>query len=243
MRSFPSPRRNRRFLAACMAIASAAALLAVALVSHRHREAAVGEDSTPSSTSPSSTSSEGTAALEPGAIPAPLPRTISPADYASAVAVALFSVDPSALSRDAFLQFWRGELPTVVYSDAAADGLTLETQNYDAIDNLVQGWIPSQEAWNQVARRRVTSALTITSVSVPDFWATAVASGQFTDPGLRMERVLGIVSQTDSTSGQSATTSRPIVIDLGLLCAPTQPDGCRLLAPQKPSAAGVAGAR
>lgn len=241
MRSFPSPRRNRRFIATCMAVASAAALIAVTLVSHRHREASIGHASTPSSAAPSGTSSEATATPEPGTIPAPLPRTMSPTDYASAVAVALFSVNPSMVSRDAFLQFWRGELPTVVYSDAAADGLTLETQNNDAIDNLVQGWIPSQEAWDQVAQRRVTSALTITSVTVPDFWATAVASGRFTDPGLRMERVLGIVSQTDSTSGQPATTSRPIVIDLGLLCAPTQPDGCRLLAPQQPAAGGAGG--
>jgi hypothetical protein len=114
----------------------------------------------------------------------------------------------------------------------------LAVQNADAINNLTQSWIPSAAVWQEEVQTQTVNTVQITSVSVPDFWATAVANGTFTDPGLRMERVMGIVSQSSLVGpGHRATTTTPVVIDLGLLCAPTQPDGCRLVAPQQPDGA------
>ena len=77
---------------------------------------------------------------------------------------------------------------------------------------------------------------------VPDYWIEAVANGTFRDPGLRMERVMGVLTQTYGTElAHRATAARPVIIDLVLLCGPTQPGGCRLLAPQQSASAGETG--
>jgi hypothetical protein len=153
--------------------------------------------------------------------------------YARAVATALFEVNPALVRRTDFMAFWNGELPTVVYADAADQGLTLRVQTSDALANLAE-WIPGIGAWAQEARDHVVSALRIESVSVPDYWTTAVADGIFTDPGLHMERLTGLVDQSYNGGDRRYTNTRPIVIDLALLCPPTQPGGCRLVAPQPP---------
>jgi hypothetical protein len=118
--------------------------------------------------------------------------------------------------------------------------------------------------YRRVGTDHTRSRFTITSVTVPDYWANAVANGTYRDPGLHMERVMGVLTDTYDTSnartaaaGTSAvgassasstvttgvpgrgSTSRAVVIDLGLLCGPTQPGGCRLVAPQKPPALGA----
>jgi len=169
----------------------------------------------------------------------PLRRTGDPVTYARDVAIALFGVRPAAVTRAAFVQFWQGELPTVVYSDASGNGLTLDAQNGDALDNLTNFWIPQAAAWASEAMERMSSRFRITSVSVPDYWVNSVADGTFRDPGLHMERVMGVLTQAYGTDpAHRYTSSRSVVIDLGLLCGPTQPDGCRLLAPQKPPGLG-----
>lgn len=176
----------------------------------------------------------------PPVLPA-LPRTDDPVAYARAVATALFDVDPAAVSRADFLRFWTDELPTVVYSDAAAKGLTLAAQNADAIDSLTKSWIPPQGAWDSEATARTTNQFRITSLAVPDYWVNAVAEGTFRDPGLHMQRVMGVLTQTYGTDPlRRHTSTRSVVIDLVLLCGPTQPGGCRLLAPQPPPGAGLA---
>lgn len=199
--------------------------------------------------------SQGAVAVTPGtqrrsAAPAPqvsiaspslpaLPRTDDPDAYARQVAVALFAIDPAAVTRAEFLRFWQGELPTAVYTDAAAKGLTLAAQNADALDTLTSWWIAPQAAWASEAAEHTTNAFTITSVTVPDYWANAVADGTFRDPGLHMERVMGVLVQhygPDPLHRESA--SRSVVIDLGLLCGPTQVGGCRLVAPQPPPGLG-----
>jgi hypothetical protein len=175
----------------------------------------------------------GTRPSVPRIVIPPLPVTDDPVAYAGTVAARLFDVAPAAVPRSDFLAYWRANLPTVVYADGAAKGLTLPEQNADAIDNLTHGWIPAEATWQAEATDRTVAQLRITSISVPDYWVNAVASGEFTDPGLHMERVMGVLTQTYGV-GQRYTATRPIVIDLGLLCGPTQPGGCRLLAPQTP---------
>jgi hypothetical protein len=164
---------------------------------------------------------------------AALPSTDDPVVYASAAASRLFDVNPSIVGRPQFVAFWRANLPTVVYADGAAKGLTLAEQNADAIDNLIHGWIPSEATWRAEATDALVSQLRITSIFVPDYWVNAVTSGEFTDPGLHMERVMGVLTQTYGL-GHRYSATRTIAIDLGLLCGPTQPGGCRLVAPQKP---------
>ena len=168
---------------------------------------------------------------------AALMRTDDPDTYARSVAAALFDVDVRTVSRDAFLDFWTQQAPSVVYSDAAAKGLSLEAQNQDLIDNLTTWWIPSSAVWSSEAAADTVQQLQITSVTVPDYWANAVADGTFRDPGLRMERVMGVLTQHYGTD-QRHTATRALVIDLALLCGPTQPDGCRLLSPQQPPGPG-----
>lgn len=171
--------------------------------------------------------------------PSPLGRTDDPDQYAREVATALFGVQPAETTRANFLRFWQGELPTVVYADAQAKGLTFSAQNSDAIANLVRWWIPSTTTWSSEAADLTSNKFAVTSVTVPDYWANAVAEGKFQDPGLHMERVMGVLTQIYGTDPHHRYTSaRSVVIDLALLCGPTQPGGCRLVAPQQPPSAG-----
>jgi hypothetical protein len=233
-----SPRR--RLLTCCLAGAILAMMAAVAVMlvhaptAHRSAPAPVAPARVPTSTTvptpdPGAGSQPAHATL-PGLV-----RTDDPIAYARATAQALFDVDPAAVSRSEFVRFWLGELPSVVYSDAATKGLALATQNTDVIHNLTSSWIPTQTVWTAEAAGHTTSQFTITSVSVPDYWVNAIAGGEFRDPGLQMERVMGVLTQRYGTdAAHRHSTSRSVVIDLGLLCGPTQPGGCRLVAPQQP---------
>jgi hypothetical protein len=225
--------------AACLAIVT---LVVLAAVSRSHRSAnSIGghsRASTPDWSSPDAYGSTTSAAAAGARTEAGLVRTDDPASYARAVALALFDVDPAAVSRSEFLRFWSDELPTVVYSDAATKGLTLGAQNRDAMTNLTSAWVPPQSAWSSEASEHLQSRLTITSVAVPDYWVNAVAAGQFRDPGLHLERVIGVLTQAYGATGRRYSSSRSVVIDLALLCGPTQPGGCRLLAPQQPPGLG-----
>jgi hypothetical protein len=239
--TFASWPRRRRFAVAGLAVAT---VVVVAVILFLRASSSPQMHSTiPSASSPATL----LAPFEPGpaspspsgeALP-PLRRTDDPVTYARDVAIALFGVRPAAVTRAEFLLFWQGELPTVVYCDAGSKGLTLDEQNGDALDNLTSFWIPQAAAWTSEASEWTSNRFTITSVSVPDYWVNSVADGTFRDPGLHMERVMGVLTQVyGADPAHRYTSSRSVVIDLGLLCGPTQPDGCRLLAPQKPPGLG-----
>lgn len=232
--------RRLAWVGAVMVAAVGIVAAAVALFSSRR--GAEAHDSTATAPPPAANSrpvaastqpTRPTPTFRPAEALRPLPTTEDPVAYAAAVAARLFDVSPADLSRSDFLRFWLASLPTVVYSDGAAKGLTLSVQNADAINNLTHGWIPSQATWTSEAAEATVGRLQITSVSVPSYWIDAVSSGEFTDPGLHMERVTGVLTESYGV-GHRYRTTRPIVIDLGLLCGPTQPGGCRLLAPQQP---------
>lgn len=234
-----SPRRRLTMIAALLVAIALAITLALLLTGPAPDRRTVAASPTvsmaPMRSIAGSAVSSVTTPSRPDALP-PLARTDDPAGFAREVADALFDVEPATVTRAQFLRFWRGELPTVVYSDAARQGLTLAEQNADAISNLTQAWIPPADAWHNEAENDTTSRLTITSISVPDYWVDAVSEGKFRDPGLHMERVMGVLHQDYGTDPSDRhSTARAIVIDLALLCGPTQPDGCRLLAPQLPS--------
>lgn len=243
MNAFAAWSPRRRLLACGLVVAIIAVLVALSLALASPRAVHTSAPRPRSAPSASVTTASPVEPTEPSA-PALLPRLVrsdDPVAYARAVAEALFAVDPASVSRTEFLRFWRAELPSVVYADAAAKGLTLAAQDADVMDNLTAGWIPTQSAWDSEAEAHTTNRVTITSVSVPDYWVNAVADGTFRDPGLHMERVMGVATQsygTDATRRHSS--SRSVVIDLGLLCGPTQPGGCRLVAPQQPPRLGDA---
>jgi hypothetical protein len=233
--SSTSSSRRRAVWIVCIAlIVSGIAIAALFAMTQRpHRESIDNASTVPAVRTPAVTPT-------PSQHPPPtaaLPVTDDPVAYSRAVAEHLFDVNPAAFSRQQFLTFWEQNLPTVVYSDAAAKGLTLPDQNADAIDNLTHGWILTDTGWRAEAANATVSTLRITSITVPDYWINAVASGQFVDPGLHMERVMAVLTQRYGVS-QRFTSRRAVVIDLGLLCGPTQPGGCRLLAPQTPPGQG-----
>lgn len=234
-----SPRRRLTVAGAAVlaAVLVAVALMLTASAPSLHSASGPTVVSAPAA---ASTASPMTSAPKSSSVLPPLPRADDPATYAREVADALFDVNPAAVTRAEFLRFWQAELPSVVYSDAAAKGLGLAAQNGDAISNLTQAWIPPQDAWRSEATEQTTNQFTITSVSVPDYWVNAVADGSFRDPGLHLERVMGVLHQSYGTDpAHRQTSTRSVVIDLGLLCGPTQPGGCRLLAPQAPPGLGT----
>jgi hypothetical protein len=232
-----SPRRR---LLTCTVAVTVVAVVVLVVLAFAHGSAARRPAAASTTTSPRASASTATPTAQRPYTPpirATLPRLPSsdePVAYAREVAAALFDVNPASVTRSQFVQFWTGEVPSVVYADAAAKGLTLNAQNSDVIDNLTRSWIPTQAAWDAEAAEHTTNQFTITSVSVPDYWVNAIADGEFRDPGLHMERVMGVLTQRYGTDpAHRASASRSVVIDLGLLCGPTQPGGCRLVAPQQ----------
>jgi hypothetical protein len=243
------PRRRRTVIAAAVVIVAVIALV-IALAANggsshtARRSSPPGTAGTPPG-GPGGSGSAGRSGTNTTTAPSPpahtvpaLPATEDPVAYARAVADVLFTVDPAQISRQQFLDYWKDQAATVVYADAAKLGLTLPEQTGDVLDNLTQGWIPSESVWQQEAAAKTKATFRITSVNVPDYWVNAVADGKFTDPGLRMERVLGVLTQTYGPDPKHpAHSARSVSIDIGLLCAPTQPGGCRLIGPQKPPGA------
>lgn len=241
MRTHPSDWSVRhRWLTLGLIICALGVTLAVVDLGHGRHSSVVG-GRRPSSAP--STGNAGAPHRPPSSTPPPtpaLPATDDPDLYAREVATALFGASPAQTTRAELLSVMQSDLPTVVYSDAAAKGLTLERQNSDAMQNLTKYWVPSQAAWSSEARDNTTNTVTIASVTVPDYWADAVATGKFRDPGLHVERVMGVLAQSYGTNPMHRYRSaRPIVIDLALLCGPTQPGGCRLVAPQPPPSSGT----
>ena len=238
---YPSSRRSR----ASVILSTLAAIAACLTVALHHRagsapSAAQATRDTVTPPGPHPTYSSSTPSSAPVRPAQHLTVSNDPAHYAQEVATSLFGTDPSTTTRTSFLQFWRAQLPTVVYSDAASKGLTLTMQNADAVNNLTTWWIPSPAAWASEANENTTNTFAVTSITVPDYWANAVAEGKFRDPGLRVERVMGVLTQSYGTDPTHRYRSqRPIVIDLALLCGPTQPGGCRLVAPQQPPGNGA----
>jgi hypothetical protein len=230
-----SPHRRLITLGLAASVIVLSLVAALLLTSSRTSDRAAPNAPTKALPAPSASAVPGPTPTAPSAALRPLPRTNDPVTYARDVAGALFGVSPVTLTRPEFLTFWQGELPSVVYADAATKGLTLAAQNADVIDNLTTSWIPPQPAWDSEAAEYTMNRFTITSVSVPDYWVNAVADGTFTDPGLHMERVMGVLTQRyGADPARQYTSSRSVVIDLGLLCRPTQAGGCRLVAPQQP---------
>lgn len=235
---------RRRMLALGLAALTTAAVLVAMLTNHgsRPRRTTAADDVGTNHARPTASAppASGIATPAPATNVPRLPATDDPVQYAKEVASKLFGVDPARTTRTSFVAFWRGQLPTVVYSDGASKGLTLQTQDADALANLTTWWVPSQSAWASEARDRTSNTLLITSVTVPDYWANAVAAGKFRDPGLHVERVMGVLTQAYGTDAQHRySTRRPVVIDVALLCGPTQVGGCRLVAPQQPPGNGA----
>jgi hypothetical protein len=155
----------------------------------------------------------------------PLPRTTSADVYATDIALALWSVDYPSTSRAQVIAFWRGELADTLPAGTPA-GTTLG-QAQDAALSALDSRLPTAATWLNLAAARTRSAFTVTAVSEPATWISAVANGTITDPGLTARTVIGVQALTYGPPGSRHTSMQSQQLTVVLLCPPTT-DACRL---------------
>lgn len=212
------PIRRRTTLLVILATALTAALI-VTLLAAQHGTAprATRSGSAPSAASTSATPTA--TALPTHMPPSPVPSggTTSADVYASQLARALWSVDYAHDSRAQAERYWRGQLADVLPAGTPA-GTTVAQAQQAALDAL-DTRLPSDGMWATLAASRTRSAFTVTSVSEPASWISAIASGQITDPGLTARTVLGVQTLTYGTPEQTARQTQQLT--LVMLCPPT----------------------
>ena len=155
----------------------------------------------------------------------PIGRTGSADVYAAAVAKALWNVDYRRTSRASVLAFWQGELATTLPSGTPA-GTTIK-QAQDAAMSTLSAYLPSAQMWNVLASNRTVSSFTVTGVSEPTSWVSAIQNGQITDAGLTARSVLGVQTLAYGLGKAKRTTRQSQTLLVAMLCPPSDA-ACRI---------------
>lgn len=225
MLTFLRLRSRARLIALGLAVlvAGGACLVALGIGGRGHPAASV---------SSSASVSARTVAVSPEPAPAPstpqsdsasvvraLPATDSADVYAAAVARALWNVDYGAVTRDAVIQFWRGQLAPVLPT-GTPPGTTVAGAQAAGM-STVESLLPSAAMWSTLAGEHTTSSFTVTGVSEPPSWIAAVSSGRIADPGLTAREVIGVQTLAYGTGAARRTTEQTQQLDVAMLCPPT----------------------
>lgn len=175
----------------------------------------------PTTTSPPADAATRAAPTSPAAAAAPpaeLPRTDDSEQFARQVAIAIFAWDtqtdtgPVALV-EPFVQIAdpRGESTAGLVADVTA-------------------YLPSQAAWGELREYATKQWLTVTSVTVPTGWATAVdqAADDALLSGTTAYTVHAVRHRAGVWEGESVTSKHEVAFTIFMVCAPSYPE-CHLL--------------
>jgi len=209
----PEVLRRRRLIVAGVGTA----LLLIAVVTY----AVVAHRSTPP-TSPPTDDVPGAAAPNsgPGEQPArldPLKRTSDPETFARQVAQGVFAWDTASMvSRaDHVVQLFAVADPT----GESTAGLLGDLHSY----------LPTADAWTQLAQYDTQQWLTITSVTTPSLWSEAESqAGAGLLPGTTAFTVEGVRHRSGVWEGGPVSSSHDVAFTLFMVCGPSYPR-CHLL--------------
>lgn len=209
----PEVLRRRRLIVAGVATA----LLLIAVVTY----AVLAAGSAPS-TSPPSDEVTGAAAPNPGPgeEPAqlhPLSPTSDPETFAIQVARAIFAWDTTSMV---------GRADHVEQLLALADPTGESTAGLlEDIDN----YLPTTDAWSQLAQYDTRQWLTITSVTTPTLWSEAQSqAGAGLVPGTTAFTVDGVRHRSGVWEGEPVSSSHDVAFTLFIVGGPSYPR-CHLL--------------
>lgn len=134
------------------------------------------------------------------------------------VALAIFTWDTRTLS---------GPVELVEPFMAVADPTG---ESSAGLSSDLSGYLPTVEAWADLRQYQTRQWLTVTTLSVPDLWATAVeqaGDGELL-PGTTAYTVHGIRHRAGVWEGESVTSEHDVAFTLFVVCGPSYPE-CHLL--------------
>jgi hypothetical protein len=157
-------------------------------------------------------------APEPVTVPSALEPTDDPATFARRVALALFAWDTATLvgRSDHIEQLVAVADPT----GQSTPGLVGDLGNY----------LPTPDAWGELAQYETRQWLSIDSVTTPQLWADAVvqAGPDGLLPGTTAFTIRGVRHRWGVWEGEPVATSHEVAFTVFIVCAPSYPN-CHLL--------------
>jgi hypothetical protein len=204
----PDGTRWRRLLV----VAAAVLVLLVAVVSYsvlvdRHRASGSGPSPVPST--------ERSSTAEPVLMPSL--RVAQPEAFARQVATVLFAWDTQTLSTPQSVVE-----PLVAVADPTGEssaGLVADIENY----------LPTNQVWIELRKYETRQWIDVTSVEVPDLWATAEAqAGDELLPGTTAYTIRGTRHREGVWEGDHVASQYGVAFTVFIVCAPTYPE-CHLL--------------
>lgn len=198
------------------ALVAAIALIATAawIGFSPHRATHPGGGSPDATVNPSSGLAWGTApALEGTGLPA----TSDAEQFSRAVAVAVFGWNTSTASGPAELVE-----PFMTVADPTGESSA-------GLASDLYGYLPTVEAWATLRQYETRQWLVITSLSIPELWATAVEQGSATlAPGTTAYTVTGVRHRAGMWEGEPVSSEHEVAFTVFVVCGPTYPE-CHLL--------------
>ncbi|WP_269305744.1 hypothetical protein [Aeromicrobium sp. HA] len=164
---------------------------------------------------PTSPAVPGDAGIRPAA--AAVPRSADPRQFVRAVAIAIFAWDTRTASGPAEL---------------IEPFLTIADPTGESSPGLVSdlaGYLPTHDAWVDLRRYQTQQRLEVTTVSVPELWATALEQADpELAPGTAAFTVEGTRHRIGMWEGQPVASEHGVAFTVFVACAPTYPT-CHLL--------------
>lgn len=209
----PDARRRRRLIV----VGAAIALLAVAFITYAalaHRSAST---SAPNIGSPKPATSNTSVTTAPVVERPALSPTSDPEAFARLVAQALFEWNTATIvSRTDHIE----QLVTLADpTGESTPGLVSDLDNY----------LPTQDAWAELARYETRQRLVIDSVTTPTKWAEAAAqAGNELLPGTTAFTIHGTRHRSGVWEGVPVASEHNVAFTVFIVCAPSYPE-CHLL--------------
>jgi hypothetical protein len=210
----PEALRRRRLIVAGVAIA----LLLIAVVTYAllaHRSA------TPTSPPNNDVAGAAVPSSGPGKQPAqldPLKPRSDPEIFTERVAQAIFAWDTTSM---------------VSRADHVEQLLTLADPTGESTAGLsgdLDSYLPTADAWTQLAQYDTRQSLTITSITTPTLWAEAESQAGPAGllPGTTAFTIDGVRHRSGVWEGEPVTSSHDVTFTLFIVCGPSYPR-CHLL--------------
>lgn len=205
--------RRRRIIVAGTMIVPLIAAMTYAVLAHRAdspEAAPPNRDSEPNQVQTAETTRVLTELLA-------LNETADPDAFARQVAEALFTLDTATL---------------LTRADHIEQLVEIADPTGESTPGLVSdldGYLPRQDAWVELAKYQTRQWLVIESVTTPSTWAEAQAqAGEALLPGTTARTIHGTRHRAGTWEGRDVQSEHAVAFTVFAVCGPTYPD-CRLL--------------
>lgn len=200
-------RWRRLMIAALAALLLAGAIAAYSLLAHRHQDGGGKISAGPAPTSGPSVAPADHLSL----------HSSHAESFAERVAHVLFTWDTQEMTTPT-----KTTDQLVAVADPTGEssaGLVADIGNY----------LPTDEIWLELRRYETRQWIEVTSIEVPDLWATALEqAGDELAPGTTALTVRGVRHRAGVWEGESVVSEHDVAFTVFVVCAPTYPE-CHLL--------------